>query len=130
MKTMNKSKPSRFFEPLAVAVASGHSIRAAADVAKCAQQTAYNLSSSQNFRQRVAELRSEMTTLAVGKLSDAASQAVDTLRELLNPANDPSIRLNASKAILAALPSMTEFGELRSRIDAIENHGDRLKVVR
>jgi len=119
-------KKSKFFDRLAVAVAGGQTIKAASATVGCAQQTAYHISADPDFRQRVAELRSEMTTLAVGKLSDAASQAVDTLRELLDPANEPSVRLNASKAILAALPTMTEFGELRSRIDAIENHGPRL----
>ena len=122
-------KKSKFFEPLAVAVAGGRSIKAASSTVGCAIQTAYHISAGEDFRQRVGELRSEMTTLAVGKLSDAASQAVDTLRELLDAANEPSVRLNASKAILAALPTMTEFAELRSRIDAIEN-GSRLRVVK
>lgn len=112
---------SKFFEPLALRVAAGLSIKAAADVVKCSTQTAYNISASPEFRSRVSEIRSEVTTEAVGRLANAASQAVDTLVELLDRSNDPSIRLNASKAILAALPTMTEFGELRSRIDAIES---------
>jgi hypothetical protein len=122
-------KKSKYFEPLAVVVAGGQTIKAASSTVGCAIQTAYHISADADFRQRVGELRSEMTTQAVGKLSDAASHAVDTLRELLDASNEPSIRLNASKAILAALPSMTEFGELRERIDAIEN-GSRLRVVK
>jgi hypothetical protein len=122
-------KKSKFFEPLAVAVAGGQSIKAASSTVGCALQTAYHVSADGDFRQRVAELRSEMTTLAVGRLSEAASQAVDTLRELLDKSNEPSIRLNASKAILAALPAMTEFGELRSRIDAIENGTNKPRLA-
>lgn len=124
-------KVSKFFNPLAVQVAGGSSIKAAAAVVGCSSQTAYNLSASKEFRQRVAELRSEVTYRAVGKLADSASLAVDTLRELLDATNEPSIRLNASKAILAALPTISEFCELRSRIDALEGQNQQpLKVVR
>lgn len=122
-------KKSKYFEPLAVAVAGGATIKAASSTAGCAIQTAYHISADDDFRQRVAALRSEMTTLAVGKLADSAALAVDTLRELCDAANEPSVRLNASKAILAALPTMTEFGELRKRIDAIES-GSQLRVVK
>ena len=114
-------KKSKFFAALAVQVAAGATIKSAADVAGCSVQTAYNLSSDHAFRQRVAAIRSEATTAAVGKLSDAAVQAVDTMRELLGVAHEPSIRLNASKAILAALVPMTEFGELRARVQKIES---------
>lgn len=123
---MNKSK---FLEPLAVQVAAGYSIRAAAGVVRCSVQTAYNVSASPDFRQRVAELRSEITTQAVGKLADAASLAVATLRELLDASNDPPVRLNAAKAILAALPTMTEFGELRARIDLIEGQSNKPRLA-
>lgn len=122
------TKKSKFFELLAVQVAAGQSIRQAAALVGCSESTAYNFSCSSDFRQRVAAIRSEVTTQAVGRLADSAALAVDTLRELLDASNEPSIRLNASKAILAALPSITEFGELRSRLDAIE--GSHLKVAR
>lgn len=123
-------KKSKFFEPLALRVAAGLSIKAAADVAKCSTQTAYNLSSSPEFRYRVCEIRSEVTTEAVGKLANAASQAVDTLVELMDVANEPSIRLNASKAILAALPGLSEFGELRRRVDEIENGSTKPRLAK
>jgi hypothetical protein len=126
---MKNSKPSKFFEPLAVQVSAGYSIRAAADVIGCALQTAYNISASHEFKQRVAEIRSEITYQAVGRLADSASLAVDTLRELTDAANEPSIRLNASKAILAALPTMTEFGELRARVDAIESGSTKPRLA-
>lgn len=122
-------KQSKFFEPLAVHVASGHSIKAAAGLIGCAASTAYNLSADPAFRQRVHAIRTEVTFLTVGRLADAGTEAVDTLRELLNTSNEPTIRLNASKAILAALPAMTEFGELRSRIDEVEKTSTRLRIA-
>jgi HEAT repeat protein len=54
-------------------------------------------------------------------LNEGASKAVATLIELLSQENEPQVRLNASKAILGALGGITELGELRQRIDDIEN---------
>lgn len=115
---MNKSK---FFEPLAVMVASGHSIKSAATEAGCSDSTAYGISASRDFKQRVSEIRTEITYQAVGTLADAATEAVVTIRELLDPSNEPTVRLSAAKAILAALPAITEFGELRSRVSDLES---------
>ena len=127
---MTKSKTSRFFEPLAVAVASGHSIKAAADVAGCAVQTAYNLSSSPEFRRRVTEIRSEICARAVGRLADSAALAADTLAELCGASNPPAVRATAAKSILAALPGLSEYSELRQRIDSLESGDFKLKVAK
>jgi len=121
---------SKFFEPLAVSVAGGSSIKAGAVNVGCSLQSAYNISATAEFRQRVSEIRTELTTEAVGKLTSACTAAVDTLRELLGPENEPNIRLNASKAILASVGPMSESGELRARIDAIESQGTSLRIAR
>ena len=118
--TGKMSKPSKFLEPLAMAVAAGKSIRSACEVAGCSEQTAYNLSCTSEFRSRVSEIRSQIVSQAVGIISDAATQAASTLQELLGPANEPNTRLNASKAILANLGPLSELGELRARLDRIE----------
>lgn len=111
---------SRFFEPLAIHVAAGHHVKESSKLVGCAEQTAYNLSGSSEFRQRVGELRSELTRQAVGKLSAAASQAVDVLVELMGPDNEPKDRLAAAKAVLATLGPISELSELRERLDALE----------
>jgi hypothetical protein len=121
------SKPSKFLEPLAVAVASGNSIKQAAEIVGCSIQSAYNLSHTEQFRFRVSEIRSEITQQAIGKLTDAASVACDTLRELLDATQKPSDRLNAAKSILASLGPLSELGELRSRLDRLEQNN--LRVV-
>ena len=122
------SKPSKFLEPLAVAVASGNSIKQAAEIVGCSIQSAYNLSHTEQFRFRVSELRSEITQQAIGKLTDSASVACDTLRELLDATQKPCDRLNAAKAILANLGPLSELAELRSRLDRLEQ-SSALKVV-
>ncbi len=114
------SKESKFVELLAVKVAGGSSIKKAAMDIGCSNQTAYNISNTAEFRSRVSEIRSQSISDAVGGLTIAASQAVDTLTQLLREGNPPVIRLNASKAILASLAPLSELGELRSRIDKIE----------
>ncbi len=120
---------SKYFETIAVLVAGGNSIKAASENVGCSLQTAYNLSATSEFRQRVSEIRTQLTTEAVGKLTSAATQAVDTLMELLTSEHEPTVRLNASKAILTHLVPMAELHELKQRISDIEARS-HLKVVR
>ena len=117
---------SKYFELLAVAVAGGSTITAAAKTVCCSESHAYRICSEASFKSRVAAIRSDITAQAVGKLTQATTLAVNTLIELLGPASEPAIRLNASKAILATVAPMSEFGELRSRLDALESRKLRI----
>ena len=122
-------KNSRFLQIISMHVAAGMSIRDAAKLAKCSESNAYTLSRSDEFRNAVSRLRTEITFEAVGKLTSGCTEAIDTLRELLSQDNEPNIRLNASKAILNALPPLSELSELRSRVDGIERQAS-LRIVR
>lgn len=113
-------KQSKFLEQLAIHVAGGSSIKTSAEIVGCSLQTAYNTSATAEFRQRVSEIRTEVASSTVGTLTLAASEAASTLRELLDASNPPAVRLNAAKSILAALQPISELGELRKRIDALE----------
>ncbi len=113
-------KESARFEELAVAIAGGATVRAAADELGIPERTAYRQSGSPEFKCRVSAIRSEMTNAAVGSLSAAASEAVACIRELLGSANEPAVRLNAAKAIMNALGPLSELGELRARIATLE----------
>ena len=123
-------KNGRFMELLAGRVAAGQTIAAAAEEIGCSRSHAYTISAGAEFRKRVATIRSEALAAAVGLLSAGAAQAVGTLVELLGVANDPSIRLNASKAILGLVGPLSELGELRSRLDEIESQSHPLKVAK
>ena len=107
-------------EALALAIAAGSTVKDAAVVVGCSRRSAYRHSATPKFRQRVNELRCEITCQTVGRLTEGATRAADTLLALLDASQEPSIRLNAAKAILAALGPMAELGELRSRLDALE----------
>lgn len=111
---------SQFFELLAVRVAAGQKVRDAAPDVGCSETTAYRLNREPEFKQRVAQLRTEATAATVGKLSDAATKAVDKMVELLDT-GDPSVQLQAAKAILANVLTMSEQLELRQRLDEIES---------
>ena len=119
-ETANSGRDSGSFEELAVKIAAGATVRAAADELGIPERTAYRQSGSPEFKSRVSAIRSEMTSQAVGELSAAASEAVATIRELLASTNEPSVRLNAAKAILNALGPLSELGELRERLAALE----------
>jgi len=113
-------KESGRLEELAALVAAGNTIRASAAELGLSERTAYRLSGSHEFRERVAALRSEVASAAVGRLTTAAGGAVDTLIALLNPEHDPKTRLDASKLILNSLGPLAEHGEFRSRLDSLE----------
>lgn len=115
-----KADSGRFFELMAASVACGLSIRAASESCGCSERQGYRLSGSAEFRQRVASLRTEMTSAAVGELSAAACEAVQTLRQLLGDEFDASVRIQAAKAILGNLRPLAELSELRERIDELE----------
>ena len=95
-------------------------IRAAAELAGCSERQGYRIAALPEFKHRVNELRSEVSSATVGILTSAASTAATTLLELLGSRNESSVRLQASKAILAALGPISELAELRSRLDALE----------
>ena len=114
------ARKGRFLETMAALVACGSSIKDAAAAAGASQRQGYRVSSSEEFRRRVATIRSEATSAAVGRLSDRAVRAVDVLDALLD-SDDESTRLAAAKTMLSLLPKVAEHGELRARVDAIEN---------
>lgn len=108
------------FESLAIAVASGQKICHAAKAIGLSESQAYRIARKGGFKTRVAEHRTEAIKGAVGRLSEAATAAVDTLTELLDKSNPPPTRCAAAKAILASVVPMSETLELRQRMDELE----------
>lgn len=82
---------------LALHLARGESVAAAAGAAGMSELSAYRRLEDEAFRRRVSELRSEMLDRAVGKLADAATEAAQTLRDLLG-ADSETGRLGAARA--------------------------------
>lgn len=116
------------FGLLAAAVAGGRSIKDASTELSVPRSTSYRWSASPTFRTKVAELRAEMLSQAVGRISSAAVQAIEVLTELMNDREQKAgDRIAACKSLLSSLTSLSQVGELRERLEKIErefSHGE------
>jgi transposase len=114
-----KTPPARL-DALAVAVAAGQSVRAAARSLGVKESTACNWSGSVEFKARVEKIRSETVSQARSALSHGAVEAVETLVELLGATHDDDTRQKAAKEILASLLSVREHHDAMIRLAALE----------
>ena len=112
-------------DELALLVASGLTVREAAKQLGISESTAYRRSERPDFKQRVAEIRSEALSASVGRLSALVADAVGALEAILRNGSDRD-RLAASRIILSSVSPMMELSELRQRIDALESRGLKL----
>src|SRR5947209_6184850 len=116
---MAASKESRL-ERLALAVALGEPVTKAAERLDIPVRSAMRYASESSFKARVDELRRATVDEAVGRLSNAATEAVDTLRSLLAVGNPPSVRCMAARSILEKLIDVQTHAELNERVAALE----------
>ena len=117
---------------LVLAVARGLTVRHAAEESGFSERTAHRRLADPEFCRRVSAIRGELMERAGGRLSDAATQAVDVLRELLDSDAD-TIRLAAARTILQQTVALRTAAELEQRIARLEQnegqHGnDSFKV--
>lgn len=112
----NKGRAAAF----ALAVASGHSFREAATMTGTPWGTARRWARSEKFRAAVNGYRERAVSAALGKLSAAAVEAVDTLRDLCANGEAEATQLGAARAILDRLPALSEHYELTRRLDELE----------
>jgi hypothetical protein len=106
-------------ERVALLIAAGRSIKAAAAEARCGERTAHAWLEEPHYRSFISELRHRMLDEAVGSLVEATNHAVSTLTELLD--NDHvNVRLRAALGIIDAVVRLREYVELERRIAALE----------
>jgi hypothetical protein len=113
------AKFGRHFELLSALVASGHTVRDACKSMKLSESRAYHISQTPEFKTRVSELRTAAVEHALGKLSDLACNAVDSIGGLLS-SQDENVRLRAAQAVLDRFAKLSEQVDLRQRIEALE----------
>jgi hypothetical protein len=106
-------------ERVALLIASGRSIKAAALETKCGERTVHGWLDDRRYRSLVAELRHRMLDGAVGALAEATNEAVSRLKELLDDEH-PNVRLRAALGILEAAVRLREHVELERRIATLE----------
>jgi len=116
-------------ELLALALATGQTVRGAAEVAGIGERTATRRWADPGFRTRVSALRGELLGTAVGKLADAAAQAADTLTALLG-AESEAVRLAAARTILETGHRLREGAELEERLSVLERRAEAINTGR
>lgn len=114
-----KSDHNRSDELLLGALASGSSVEQAAVTAGISTRTAYRRLASAQFAKRLAQARDELISNTLGELIECATEAVATLRGLLNSPDD-RVRLNAAKCTLEQLLRLRETLTLNERLRALE----------
>jgi len=108
-------------DALVFAVARGLTVRQAAEEAGLGERTAHRRLADPEFRRRVSAVRGELMEQAGGRLSDAATQAVDVLRKLLDSDADTT-RLAAARTILQQSVTLRTAAELEQRIARLEQN--------
>lgn len=109
-------------EAVAVAIATG------ATLDEASRQSGAGLTTiktwlSENpspLRQRIAELRSELTERVLGRVASGMLTAIDTLTELCTTAKSETTRLKASDSMLGHGIQVIEVADLKRRIEALE----------
>jgi len=105
---------------LAAALAAGATKQQAAEMIGVGERTVYRRLEDVKFRHRIDLARAELVSQAVGRLTDASTAAVATLRALLE-ADSESVRLGACRAILDLGLKLRESEEFERRISLLEN---------
>jgi transposase-like protein len=72
------------------------------------------------FKARIAELRAEIVSGALGRLIDNMTSAADTLGYLTRKAKNEQVRLGAARALIELSLRVREATELEDRIRALE----------
>ena len=85
------------------ALVSGCHIENAAAVAGISVRTAYRRLADPTFNGQLQDARQSLRESILAKLSDAGHDAVGTLWELMQSADDEGVRLRAAKAVLDSL---------------------------
>ena len=105
-------------------LAAGRSVREAAAGAGVSERTVYRRLASPGFQKRLAAIRDELITAALGELVGCASQAVTKLRRLLE-ARDERVQLQAAKALLEQALRLREAVTLEQRLATLERNLER-----
>jgi hypothetical protein len=105
-------------EPVALALASGRTIRESAEAGHVSERSVRNWLGDPAFVARVRALRAEMYAAAVGKLADLSGKAADALGGLLQSEAE-QVRLQAAKAVLEVGSKLREQADLADEVEKL-----------
>jgi hypothetical protein len=108
------------FEALAVLLAGGEDVKAAAPKVGLSERQAHRYTRRPDFRARVDAIRGELVERAMGELVASLTAATATLKKLAESAESEQVRLAASKSIIEGAARMRESVELERRVRELE----------
>jgi hypothetical protein len=108
-------------EAAALALARGAGLSEASEASGAGERTIKTWTAHlPEFTRRISVLRAEMTSRALGRLSDSMSSAAETLGYLSRKGKSEMVRLSAARAVLELGTKLRETVELEERIAALE----------
>jgi hypothetical protein len=105
---------------LALALAGGATIIDWAEKNNVRERTAYRWATSREVRDQVEAIRRDALEQAIGRLSGNAGGAAEQIIRLAGEAASESVRLQASRAVLDELMTVTSFAALERRMSEVE----------
>jgi hypothetical protein len=110
------------------ALLSEPTMKSAAHLVKVSEITIIRWLREDAFKEAYQEARREATRQAIARLQQASSEAVDTLREVMNSSTaQPGARVSAAKTVLELSLKAVEIEDLALRVEEVEKHIERQK---
>jgi hypothetical protein len=113
---------------LATAIASGATASAAARELDLSRSAVQRRLADPDFRRLVSDLRREVVTAALGRITDNLTRAADTMAALLD-AEQPHIRLRAARVLVTLGLKLQDSVELADRVEEVERELARKQGV-
>jgi hypothetical protein len=109
---------------LLLALACGASVEVAAQKLGISESTIRRRLRDPKFAARLTQMRADMALRVADQLTAASTEGARTMVELMKPANPPSVRLGASKAVVELGMKARENAELQARMAELERRLD------
>jgi hypothetical protein len=117
---MSKRNNENHKANLALAMAAGTAVPDWARANDVPSRTAYTWSRSPEVLDQVKLIRSQVLDRTAGRLSDNATAAADKIAKLAQEAASESVQLQAARAVLAELVTVSNYVALERRLDELE----------
>ncbi|MCA1684528.1 MAG: hypothetical protein LC745_00790 [Planctomycetia bacterium] len=120
---MPSKRPEGKIDAIALSVARGLSLAAAAREVSVPESTARRWAADPGFPRRVIQIRQEIVSQSVGLLALLMIKAAIKLGKLIDDP-DSEVRLKACRAVNADFLALHTHADLSERLDALEDPAD------
>lgn len=115
-KRNNENQKARLALSLAMGIRAG----AWAKANGVPRQTAYAWARMPEVLKAVDQIRARLIDRAIGRLTEHAIQAAEEITRLSKEAESESVRLQASRAVLSEMLTITDYATMERRLAAVE----------